>query len=111
MAVRPAAAPRGIATGRLSRVRARQSEAAGRIRYWHWLAACCLILAAMMFATRPGSLLADTKIDMAVNPLGFLRRALQLWDPAQFGQLQDQAVGYFFPMGTFFAAGKLLAIP
>ena len=65
----------------------------------------------MMFGTRPGSLLADTKIDMAVNPLGFLRRALHLWDPAQFGQLQDQAVGYFFPMGPFFVAGKLLAIP
>jgi arabinofuranan 3-O-arabinosyltransferase len=111
MAVRPAAAPGRTEAGPLSRVLARHGDAAGRIRYWHWLAACCLLLAVMMFATRPGSLLADTKIDMAVNPLGFLRRALQLWDPAQFGQLQDQAVGYFFPMGTFFAAGKLLAIP
>ena len=65
----------------------------------------------MMFSTRPGSLLADTKIDMAINPLGFLGRAAHLWDPAQFGQLQDQAVGYFFPMGPFFVVGKLLAIP
>ena len=111
MAVRSAAAPSGTEPGPLSRVLARHGGAAGRIKYWHWLAACCLLLALMMFATRPGSLLADTKIDMPVNPLGFLRRALQLWDPAQFGQLQDQAVGYFFPMGAFFTAGKLLAMP
>jgi arabinofuranan 3-O-arabinosyltransferase len=82
-----------------------------RLSYRWQLVVCCLLFLLLAFVTRPGSLLADTKIDLPVNPAGFLRRALQLWDPAQFGQLQDQAVGYFFPMGPFFVLGKLLAIP
>ncbi len=82
-----------------------------RLRRTLWLVACCLMFAVMCFATRPGSIIADTKIDMAVDPLSFLRRALQLWDPAQFGQLQNQAVGYLFPMGPFYVLGKLMALP
>ena len=82
-----------------------------RLRHALWIITCCLLLAMLAFVTRPGSILADTKIDMAVDPAGFLRRALHLWDPAQFGQLQDQAVGYFFPMGPFFVLGKLIALP
>ncbi len=45
MAVRPATAPGRTEAGPLSRVLARRGDAAGRIRYWHWLAACCLLLA------------------------------------------------------------------
>jgi arabinofuranan 3-O-arabinosyltransferase len=82
-----------------------------RLRHQLWLAACCLLLAAMAFVTRPGNIIADTKIDMALDPVSFLQRALQLWDPAQFGELQNQAVGYFFPMGPFYVVGLKLALP
>jgi arabinofuranan 3-O-arabinosyltransferase len=72
---------------------------------------CCLCLVLLATATRPGKIISDTKIDMPVNPVGFLGRALHLWDIEQFGQLQNQATGYLFPMGPFYALGHLAGIP
>jgi arabinofuranan 3-O-arabinosyltransferase len=81
-----------------------------RIRNRIRLLAFSLLLMVLPFVTAPGRIIADTKLDLAVNPAPFLAHALTLWNPQQFGMLQNQAAGYLFPMGPFFLLGRLAAL-
>jgi arabinofuranan 3-O-arabinosyltransferase len=76
------------------------------------LTASSVFLIALAFVQSPGMLVADTKFDLAVNPAKFLGSALHLWDPStSFGQVQNQAYGYLWPMGPFFWIGHELGVP
>ncbi|MFC6011414.1 alpha-(1-_3)-arabinofuranosyltransferase [Nocardia lasii] len=79
---------------------------------WRWLVGTVVAAFVLTFAQAPGLTVADTKYDLAQNPLGFLARAAHLWNSqAPMGQVQNQAYGYFFPHGAFFSAGHLLHLP
>ncbi|MGW9553901.1 alpha-(1-_3)-arabinofuranosyltransferase [Nocardiopsis sp. NPDC055551] len=73
--------------------------------------AVCVLLGALAASIDPGRIVSDTKIDLTINPLGFMERALHLWDASYFGQLQNQAFGYFFPNGPFHLLFEVLGMP
>jgi arabinofuranan 3-O-arabinosyltransferase len=78
---------------------------ASRVR----LAAACLLVVGLALVQDPGFLVPDTKFDLVEAPIDFLGRALHLWDAqGASGQLQNQAYGYLWPMGPFFALGVSL---
>ena len=73
--------------------------------------AVCVFLGVLAASIDPGRIVSDTKIDLTINPLGFMERALHLWDASYFGQLQNQAYGYFFPNGPFHLLFEVLGMP
>ena len=76
------------------------------------LFAVCAALTALALKQAPSRLVGDTKLDLAVDPVRLMSRALHLWDPSRdFGVTQNQNYGYLFPTGPFFALGKAVALP
>jgi len=67
---------------------------------------------ALLLVQDPGRMTFDTKLGVNIDPVGFYERLWHLWNPLEyFGSLQDQYIGYAFPMGAFYLVAHLLHVP
>jgi arabinofuranan 3-O-arabinosyltransferase len=62
---------------------------------------------------RPGEVVADTKVNLYVDPARFLGHVLSAWTPTgDLGHVwAGQYAGYAWPMAPWFAAGDALGLP
>lgn len=80
---------------------------AGRWPLLVWVAAFVLLASHDV-----GRMTFDTKLGVNIDPAGFYARLWHLWNPLQwFGGLQDQYIGYAFPMGAFYLVAHLVHLP
>ncbi|MEC3980075.1 alpha-(1-_3)-arabinofuranosyltransferase domain-containing protein [Amycolatopsis sp. H20-H5] len=85
-----------------------QPRAASR---W-WLLAAWLTVFVMLAGHNVGQMTFDTKLGVNIDPVGFYARLATLWNPLEwFGGLQNQYIGYAFPMGAFALLGHALETP
>ncbi len=76
------------------------------------LLASAMLLLGLAFVQAPGFQVADTKFGLVAEPGRLLASAAHLWDDAGvFGQLQNQAYGYVWPMGPWFWIGDAVGAP
>lgn len=74
--------------------------------------AVTLALVALCCLQGPGLITADTKQDLVLDPGRLMAHGLLAWAPeGQFGQVQNQAYGYLWPMAPFFWIGHELGVP
>lgn len=96
-AVRPAATTSGPPEGPRSR---------------RWLLGFWAVVFVLFLAVHPGRTTFDTKLGVALDPWQFLSDLGQLWhDRGGFGGIQDQYVGYVWPMLPFYGLCKLIQLP
>lgn len=75
-------------------------------------AAVYLALALLIGTEQAGRTTNDTLVQLTEDPGGFLARTLSLWNPqVALGELQNQAYGYLFPHGSYFALMDWVGVP
>jgi arabinofuranan 3-O-arabinosyltransferase len=66
----------------------------------------------MVLLQQRGLLAHDTRFDIMFDPRDFLSRIWNLWDGrVDMGRVQNQSVGYLFPLGPYYWITDLLGIP
>ena len=77
-----------------------------------WAALTWVVVLAVLLVQHPGRMTFDTKLGVNIDPVGFYERLWHLWNPLEYlGSLQDQYIGYAFPMGAFYLITHLLHVP
>ncbi len=77
-----------------------------------WFLLIWLLALIILAANDPGRMFFDTKLGVDIDAAGFYAHLWHLWNPLEwFGTLQNQYVGYAFPMAPFYLVGQLLHVP
>ncbi|MEU0169857.1 alpha-(1-_3)-arabinofuranosyltransferase [Streptomyces iakyrus] len=77
-----------------------------------WLLGFWAVVFVLFLVVQPGRQTFDTKLGVTVDPGQFLADLGQLWhDRAGFGGIQDQYVGYLWPMLPFYWLCDLVRLP
>lgn len=70
------------------------------------------VIVLMSLAQDAGRTTYDTRAELTERPLSFLAEAFVLWHPdTNFGEMRNQAYGYLFPQGSWFALTELAGMP
>jgi arabinofuranan 3-O-arabinosyltransferase len=84
------------------------AERAGR----RWLVLVWGLALIALLLTHPGRMTFDTKLGVDIDPVGFYQRLWHLWNPLEWqGSLQDQYIGYAFPMGLYYLVAHAVHLP
>ena len=77
-----------------------------------WLVAGVAWITVLVLLQEQGLLAHDTRFDVLFEPGDFMSRVWHLWDGrADLGRVQNQAVGYLFPLGPFHWLTELAGVP
>ncbi|PAZ17229.1 coagulation factor 5/8 type domain-containing protein [Streptomyces sp. SA15] len=77
-----------------------------------WLLGFWAVAFVLFLAVHPGRQTFDTKLGVTVDPGRFISDLGQLWhDQGSFGGIQDQYVGYLWPMLPFYWLGHAVQLP
>ena len=75
-------------------------------------AAAYAVLLLVSVLEQAGQTTSDTKASLMDAPGELLHSTFSLWNPlVSLGELQNQAYGYLFPMGPFFAGFQAVGVP
>src|SRR6266700_5998816 len=86
--------------------------ARGTARIARWAIGVWLVALVILILNSRGQIFFDTKLGVDLDPAGFYARLWHLWNPQEwFGTLQDQYIGYAFPMAPFYLAAQVLKVP
>jgi arabinofuranan 3-O-arabinosyltransferase len=93
---------------RLRRGRGDAAERAGL----RWALLAWVLVLTTLLVQDPERMTFDTKLGVNIDPVGFYERLWHLWNPLEYlGSLQDQYIGYAFPMGLYYLTAHLLHVP
>ncbi|WP_328222952.1 alpha-(1-_3)-arabinofuranosyltransferase [Streptomyces sp. NBC_00310] len=77
-----------------------------------WLLGFWAVVFVLLVAAQPGRQTFDTKLGVTTDPWQFVSDLGQLWhDRGGFGGIQDQYVGYLWPMLPYYGLTDLVGLP